>query len=226
MNQTAQNTREYTPDIYIDKGYVEFLKDSWVKTEFIYRGDNLVSIHLYTLLCDPLKDKPSFKLINLSDETYLETYFPFIEIKHVIPIRHYFDFKDKPHEATITKYIKCNRYKKDRPYTTSDLICTINPNQMGLHYKLINTKEFNKTASGYDQELEADNHYKFSYSYYKSEYYETSKSYTSTLSINRNQFIVRIHNSLNPEDSSKFVVYYPILYTMNLDFELYKQLTD
>ena len=221
--------RQYPPEILIDKQFVPFINDQLTKNEFIYKNGGLININIYELMCNPVEDKAYFKIIKLSDEKYLEIYFPFIEIKHSIPILYKEEYECKPHETTITKYIKCSKYTHNCNTQDADIVCV---SSSLVHFDknawtIYNVKSPNETKGYITKELADNNSYKYSHSYYKAQYFESSNAFESKVikgKHNKDFSIVMrdvcdnttyIHNIDNP-----------ITYVMGLEFNLYEDLTN
>jgi hypothetical protein len=215
------NERQHPLETLINKQYVEFLKDQWTKNEFVYKNGGLTTINIYELMCNPVEDKAYFEIIKLSDEKYLEIYFPFIEIKHSIPIPYKEDYEFKQHETTLTKYIKCSKYINCDKYA-ADLVCNVDKGCI-----IYNVKSPNETKSYVTGEIVHNNSYKYSHSYYKAKYFEFDNTFESKVitSKGNTNFSVIIHNSLD-DLTHTHSISNPITYVMGLDFELYKDLTD
>lgn len=215
------NERQYPLETLINKQYVEFLKDQWTKNEFVYKNGGLTTINICELMCNPVEDKAYFEIIKLSDEKYLEIYFPFIEIKHSIPIPYKEDYEFKQHETTLTKYIKCSKYINCDKYA-ADLVCNVDKGCI-----IYNVKSPNETKSYVTGEIVHNNSYKYSHSYYKAKYFEFDNTFESKVITNKGNtnFSVIIHNSLD-DLTHTHSISNPITYVMGLDFELYKDLTD
>lgn len=214
--------KDYTPQTYINESYVELIKDKWIRNEFVYKNNNLVSLSIHNLIFNPTLNKPSFKLINLSDEIYLELYLPFVEIKHTFVLN---DIDNKRHNVVATKYIKCNKYIKSNSLD-SDLICCINENGYNkTDYILHNRIAFNQNNSIDLQELQTNNHYKFSHSYYKPEHYEPLFNYYSqVILIDTNNILINIWDDFDEYYDMEYVIPLPVQYEMRLDFDLYTSL--
>jgi hypothetical protein len=220
MNQD----RQYPLETLINKQYVEFLKDQWTKNEFVYKNGGLTTINIYELMYNPVEDKAYFEIIKLSDERYLEIYFPFIEIKHSIPIPYKREYEFKSHETTITKYIKCSKYtscKKEE----GDIVCSLI--SMGIDCLIYNTLKPNKAKNYATDEMVYNNSYKYSHSYYKAKYFEPHNAFESKVIISgdNTNFSVIVHNTLD-DLTYTHSINNPITYVMGLEFDLYKDLTN
>ena len=219
--------RQYPPEILIDKQFVPFINDQWTKNEFIYKNGGLITINIYELMCNPVEDKAYFKIIKLSDEKYLEIYFPFIEIKHSIPILYKEDYRFKQHETTITKYIRCSKYIKCNK-EKCDIVCSplINKSS-GASCIIYNVSIPNKTKSFVTGEIVHNNSYRYSYSYYKAKYFEPNNSFESKVIIGNDNkdFTIIICDTLN-DLTYTHSINNPITYVMGLEFDLYEELSN
>lgn len=219
--------KQFTPETLIDRQFVRFINDEWTKNEFIYKNGSLTNINIYELMCNPVEDKPHFEIIKLSGEKYVELYFPFIEIKHSIPIFYKQEYKIKPHETTITKYIRCSKYISCNP-NEGDIVCSplINKNS-GASCIIYNVLIPNKTKNFVTGEMIDNNSYRYSHSYYKTKYFEPDNTYESKVIIGKDNkdFTIVIRNVLS-DITYDHNINNPITYVMGLDFDLYKELTN
>lgn len=212
------NLKEYTPEILINRDYVSYINDYWTTNEFIYKNDTLISISIHELFCNVNCNKPSFKLISLLDEEYLELYFPFHEIKHTVYVKPNAS-KSNP-LSILTEYVKCHKYIRTDFDSSTIVLNAVN----SLHLTTI-FKGYN-----YEESIKSCKCYKFSHSYYKSRSFTTLDYYTSRLDHNNQNKTFDISISFSTEDkeitNKNYTIENPIQYNMDLDYTFYKTLTD